>query len=320
LKNNLAIIIPAYKPDYLEQALFSLENQSNKSFNVYIGDDNSPHDLYQIIKPFETTLSITYKKFDTNLGSTSLTKQWERCIEMAQKEDWIWLFSDDDLAGENCIEVFHHTLRSTNSQYDIYKFPTTIIDNQGETIRIKKSKDSVIDSLTFIERIISFRLDGFACEYIFKKKTYEETGKFVEFPLAWCSDMATWARIGKSKGIYQIVGESVKWRYSGLNLSSNLSANYLKKEEAILLFIDWLKTNFVSKASFNKLLINFFIENARHNEKIKNWTELQNLLTKLNPLFPTYKLYICMSLLMCSYRLHRKILKSRINVSLQKLL
>ena len=96
MKDALAIIIPAYKPDYLAETLESLTKQTNKDFIVYIGDDASPYDLKSIVDEFSSKLNIVYKRFEDNLGSKSLTKQWERCIELSN-EDWVWLFSDEDL-------------------------------------------------------------------------------------------------------------------------------------------------------------------------------------------------------------------------------
>ena len=90
MKDALAIIIPAYKPDYLEETLESLTKQTNKDFKIYIGDDASPFYLENIVELFIDKLNIVYKKFDNNVGGYSLTKQWERCIEMSN-EKWIWL-------------------------------------------------------------------------------------------------------------------------------------------------------------------------------------------------------------------------------------
>lgn len=39
---KLAIIIPAYKPRFLQETLDSIAKQNNHEFTVYIGDDASP--------------------------------------------------------------------------------------------------------------------------------------------------------------------------------------------------------------------------------------------------------------------------------------
>ena len=57
---RLAIIIPAYKENFLFETLQSLANQTNKDFNVYVGDDCSPYDLQSIVSRFEDRLDIHY--------------------------------------------------------------------------------------------------------------------------------------------------------------------------------------------------------------------------------------------------------------------
>ena len=52
MRNTLAIVIPAYKPDFLLKTLTSIYSQSCKDFNLYIGDDCSPYDLSSIISQF----------------------------------------------------------------------------------------------------------------------------------------------------------------------------------------------------------------------------------------------------------------------------
>ena len=71
MKDALAIIIPAYKPDYLAETLESLTKQTNKDFKVYIGDDASPFSLEDIVGQFSDKLNIVYKKFDKNIGKIS---------------------------------------------------------------------------------------------------------------------------------------------------------------------------------------------------------------------------------------------------------
>jgi len=108
--NKLAIVIPAYKADYFEQALESIAGQTCTNFTLYIGDDASPHDLYAIVKDFESKINLHYKRYDENLGSKDLVAQWERCIDLVKDEKWIWLFSDDDLMAKHCVEEFYKSL------------------------------------------------------------------------------------------------------------------------------------------------------------------------------------------------------------------
>ena len=75
---RLAIVIPAYKPDYLFNTLQSIYSQSCKDFNLYIGDDCSPYDLKQITDKTATALNmeIGVENIDKNLFLNKLLKNF----------------------------------------------------------------------------------------------------------------------------------------------------------------------------------------------------------------------------------------------------
>ena len=104
MKNdNLAIIIPAYKAEYLEQTLKSIAGQSDKRFKVYIGDDCSPYRLKNIIEKFSASINLEYVRFDTNLGKDNLVEQWNRCLSLMHDEEFFCMFSDDDMMEPDCV-------------------------------------------------------------------------------------------------------------------------------------------------------------------------------------------------------------------------
>lgn len=115
-QNNLAIIIPAYKATFLAAALDSIAAQTCQDFTLYIGDDCSPNNLEVIVDKYRDKINLVYKRFDTNLGGKDLVAQWERCIDMTQGEDWLWLFSDDDVMEKNCVEEFYKTIKENRRQ------------------------------------------------------------------------------------------------------------------------------------------------------------------------------------------------------------
>lgn len=90
MKETLAIIIPAYKPDFLESALSSVAAQTCHDFTVYVCDDASPYDIRSIVNGFASSIDIQYTRFEDNLGGTDLVGQWNRCLASAQDEEWTW--------------------------------------------------------------------------------------------------------------------------------------------------------------------------------------------------------------------------------------
>jgi len=279
-KYKLAVIIPAYKSTFLHETLESIANQSSDMFTLYIGDDASPHDLYEIIEKFEERIDIIYYKFTQNYGNKDLVAHWERCIALTKDEDWLWLFSDDDLMSPNCVDEFYKTIEKTN--VDLLHFNTNIIDNVG---RIKYIPELFPNNMTiseFYQGVISLKFRTSCPEYIFTRQIYIKEGGFVKFDLAWGSDTATWMTFSKEKGIYTMQNNFVYWRNSGENISTKLGNRDvdIRKLDADTNFILWSvdffkKNNIEDYTTINQKInrhINAIIQRneINHIEKIYN--------------------------------------------------
>lgn len=240
--SKLAIIIPAYKGLFLPRALQSLASQTCKDFILYIGDDNSPYNLSHIVADYKDKLNIVYKKFETNLGGQNLVAQWKRCIEMAQNEPWLWLFSDDDEMSPTCVEDFYKSLKKTMAKYDIYHFDVNVINEDSKIIKYPKPYPIVIDSYTYYRRKMRGELLSLVVENIFSREIYNLTGGFQNFDLAWGSDTATWMKFAQRKGMYTIQSDSrVLWRTSTQNISpDNSQPTVIRKTDALVDYYKWV--------------------------------------------------------------------------------
>lgn len=244
MENNLAIIIPAYKSTFLKETLDSFVNQTNQNFTIYIGDDASPNNIEEIVNEYLDKLAIVYHRFEDNMGAQSLTKQWERCIELSS-EQWIWLFSDDDIVDADCIENFY--LTQTRSKYSkLFKFFTKMIDNKSNEINLYKDNTNrykeIITADDFItNRLTLNRFRSYVVEYIFHRSIYSKY-KFIDFPLAWASDDATWYTYASANNGITIIDSYVSWRFSGENISSNTSDSktIIQKRKANQVYFQWL--------------------------------------------------------------------------------
>lgn len=269
----LAIIIPAFKAQFLEATLTSIACQTNKNFRLYIGDDNSPEDLYSIIKNYESEISISYHRFSDNLGGISLTRHWERCIALSKDEPYIWLFSDDDILPPDAVQRFVEVLEKTDHAYPVYRFQLAIINSEGNFITENKEYIEKETGLQFTLRRLKNKVHSAAIEYIFKRAVYEANNKFVEFPLAWCSDNASWAKFAGRSYICTIPGAPVSWRTrDSLNISSSAKFN-AQKFNAHLLYIRWLFEYYsreYKKGYFRKSIsyyLHFVITEVLHNDR-----------------------------------------------------
>lgn len=250
---ELAIIIPAYKPNYLDKMLLSIVHQTNVNFTVYIGDDNSPHDLFKIVNKYKNEIDIKYHKFPNNLGGVSLVQHWQRCIELSH-ENWIWLFSDDDIMSYDCVEKFYIHKESIKSEF--YKFKIAVIDGNDNLVPFKNKRINEIGAQINVNEFLNLRLccngyKSFAVEYIFSRAMFDKF-KFIEFPLAWGSDDATWAVYMEANQGCTIIDSLVFWRNSGINISTSVMNKDVSKSklDASFTFVRWLK-NFACEHSID---------------------------------------------------------------------
>lgn len=245
MKNELAIVIPAYKSEFLRDALKSIADQTCHNFTLYIGNDASPYDLDSIIYPFKAKLDIIYEKFQENLGGENLINHWNRCINMVQEESWIWLFSDDDILDPYCVELFYQALQEHPDE-DVFHFNVQIINEDDKYVTKVTRFPEVLYSSDFFYKRLKKELFSFVVEYIFRKETFLNAGGFEKFDLAWAADDATWIKLSKDKGIKTIYGALVKWRLSGKNISSitDNKAILIRKLNAHTNFLLWAKTFF----------------------------------------------------------------------------
>ena len=168
MENRLAIIIPAYKPEFLERTLTSLAEQTSKDFSLYIGDDASPYDLESVITKYSESLHPVYHRFSENLGKTDLVAHWERCTRLAKDEEWVCIFSDDDMMQSGCIDAFSHF--TIDSQVDVLHFDIDIIDENDKVIQECPRFPQALDAGAFFDMLFRHQLVSRMPEFIFRKE------------------------------------------------------------------------------------------------------------------------------------------------------
>lgn len=242
-KHCLAVIIPFYKIEYFEPLLQALSNQTNKNFSVYIGDDCSRNSPEVLIEKYNESLAITYVRFPTRMGRLSLTKQWERCLALTKKEEWIWFLPDDDVPSENVVEEFHRALdKVERHRIKVFRLPLEIINEQGMVLRRAMPSPEIESNYRFYSRLVRGKAASSLGDNIFCRKAFEESGGFVEFPKGWGSDHATVLRVAADGNLYCLVNTCLSVRMSGENISGDVSDG-LTKISARLDFARWLRKN-----------------------------------------------------------------------------
>lgn len=236
---SLAVVIPAYKAEFLREVLESIATQSCRNFQLYVGDDASPENIRDIVRQFSGELPIQYHRFPKNLGGLSLAEHWRRCIALS-REPWIWLFSDDDLMEEGCVEAFYSELEATSARHELYRFNTYSINARSRVISENAQHPQNESGPDFLVSRLRGGRTSTAQELVFSRSAWEAVGGFPDFPLGWASDDAFIATLGTRKPIRAVPGPRLKWRLSGKNISTDNSfAMAIQKLQACRKFVEW---------------------------------------------------------------------------------
>lgn len=233
---TFSFVMPAYKAEYLSKAIYSILNQSYRTFELIIVNDASPENIERIVAEFADE-RIHYKENTHNIGGKDLVKNWNHSISLAQN-DYIILATDDDMFEVNYLE---------DAAKLIEKYPNVDLIRSG----VKKidEHENIIDFefptkdyLTCQEFALFYAKGGtISCisNYIFKKDALNQNGGFISFPRAHYSDDATALALSLN-GVATIPSNNFKFRVSNINLS-NLNDFKIVKEQlrATSLYMGW---------------------------------------------------------------------------------
>jgi len=227
----LAIVIPYYKHEFFEATLQSLAKQSDKRFKVYVGNDAAPLNPEKIIELYTKQLDISFHTFEDNLGTESLTRQWDRCIALTNNEPWIMVLCDDDILSDNVVASFYENLKDIeNDGVQVIKFASQIIDAKGGFISERFTQPKLQEyGDVFYKRFFEKSRSSLS-EHVFTRKAYNKHG-FRDIPLAWHADDWAWLDFSEFGKVYTINDASVYFRDSEMNISRK---SYLSEEKRLL--------------------------------------------------------------------------------------
>lgn len=251
----LAIVIPYFKKTYFEETLQSLSNQTDKRFKVYIGDDASPENCSDLLNKFQGKFNFEYTRFENNLGGTSLTQQWDRCIALTENEEWIMILGDDDFLSNTVVASFYQKQHEFFGKTNVIRYATKKVFN-----------DKIEENQQILQPVWEIATEAFyrkfnkttrssLSEYIFSRKTYLKFG-FYNYPLAWNSDDRAWLDFSDGMPIFSINESFVYFRLSYINISGRLDNLQLKNKSEIEFykFVVFEKLRYYNKEQKLRLL------------------------------------------------------------------
>lgn len=289
---EIAIIIPAYKQHFLQATLESIAQQTCKNFTLYTGDDASPENLESIVHPYKQSINLVYHRFEQNLGGRDLAGHWERCIALST-EPLIWLFSDDDIMPKDGIERILAASQKYGTEKVMFRLPLTVINAEGKVIAKNPplETDKKTSGYDFLLGKLGKGLHTAAIEYVFSRDVWQNTGGFIKFPMAWCSDDATWASFADyAEGMITLPGNPVGWRnVEGQNISNSTCFDK-EKLKTTSLFLEWLNVRYASHKGEKELrtalqtYVSVILQySVRNNYNLKDLINICASLWKLDP-------------------------------------
>ncbi len=277
---KISVIIPAYKSQFLNEAISSVVNQTYSDWELVIVDDCSPEDIHNIVIPYLSDSRIRYYRNKSNCGAINLVDNWNICLSYCTG-DYIICMGDDDVLFPYCLEEYTRCIRKY-PDVEVFYGETIIIDQHSLKIRNTKKHPEWESINEFLYNLWRGR-DLFIGDVLIKTSRLKEIGGYVKYPLAWGSDHITTILAGERHGI--VSTEKVVFQYrqhiGTLSLSkSQLEPKLLADEEVF----DWY---------------NHFI-----NKQLKNGEAPTETIKKLQMLYPRQKRYRIAWDLSESYILH----------------
>ena len=253
---NVSFIMTIYKRRFLKQSIDSVLAQTCRDFELVMVDDKSPENLYEVIKeyPWEKDcevlpdggrkwmvngISVRYYQNSEDIGEKDLVAAWNHAMGYATAE-WCVLASDDDVYDPEYLQEMFR-LQAKYPECDLFHSRIAIIDADGKWTRVGEER---IEFETQVQMAYSRgvrRLEQRAPDFMFRKSTLDAMGGFVNFPLAWYSDDATWMALSH-RGCACSPRILFHFRMSGNNISSNYGRSVNGKLRAADMFQKWFRT------------------------------------------------------------------------------
>ena len=189
-KTKYTFLLPAYKPNFLQEALESIKGQTFKDFKVIVSDDCSPHELKPIFdKVCGDDSRFTFRRNEKNMGGKSLVAHWNLLVGMCDTE-FLIMASDDDVYNANFLEEADKLL-TKYPDTNLLRARSRVIDGNGKTQKEEDVTDEWLDNLHFIHRIYQADWAGGIASFVYRTAHLKAKGMFVDFPSAWFSDDVT---------------------------------------------------------------------------------------------------------------------------------
>lgn len=236
---KFSVTIPAFKSQFLKEAIESVVNQTYQDWELIIVDDCSPEDLRSIVLPFLKDNRISYYRNEKNCGAVNVVDNWNICLNYCTG-NYVICMGDDDRLLPICMEVLIK-LMNNYPNLNVYHLQTEIIDEKGLTIEELNTRPEKEGALSMITR----RWEGdkqFIGDFCYRREHLISVGGYYFIPFAWGSDDITAFRAALLSGIANT--QKTVFQYRENRYSISLSKNDREKVDSVLLQREWYCNTF----------------------------------------------------------------------------
>lgn len=270
--------MPAYKSLYLKEAIGSIVSQSCNDWELVVVDDCSPEDLFGIVSEFSDD-RIRYVRNEKNIGGSDLVAQWNHSLTFAHGE-WVVLAADDDFyAPDFCKDVLSMTTKYPN--VNLIRMNMSLIDEHGKHIWGERALPEFQNRYDFLYSYLNGKTLTCIGNYVFRSEVLRSSGGFVDFPCAFCSDIATPIKMAVN-GVANTQRIQFGFRQSRVHLSGDRS-KLKEKLDAFSLFYRWLDALEYEEPSSHMDIEKYSVKNSEFLHK-KYIYDCFNHVIKLVPL------------------------------------
>ena len=234
---KISVFLPAYKTEFLAEAIQSILNQTFRDFELLIVNDASPYGVNDVVSSFIDN-RIKYEESKENQGMLNLVGFWNEKIKQC-KGEFLLIASDDDIYSPTYLQEMLF-LADKYPTTDLFHCRIGFIDSKGDLVQIAQPALSFETQMDFIYQRLIWKRKQTLQEFLFRTSVLIDKGGIVSFPLAWSSDSAT-AYMMAEHGVAYSSSVLFFLRMSGKNIST--PSNYTKQKiEAMKLSTQWIQS------------------------------------------------------------------------------
>lgn len=216
---KFSVTIPAYKSQFLYDAVESVLAQTYEDWELIIVDDCSPENLYSIIESLLEDSRIHYFRNNQNCGAENVVDNWNICLGYCTG-DYVICMGDDDRFKPNCLEEYAKII-SKYPGLKVYHARTEIIDENGNPLFMQEERPEWESAISLLWNRWDHRVNQYIGDFCYEMSQLRAEGGYYKLPLAWGSDDVTAVRAASLKGIANTQLPIFEYRQNSRTITSS---------------------------------------------------------------------------------------------------